>query len=100
MVKCGLYRDFQEFRCIYELFRVLDMIRKRKKTVSGPIDLPQELYLLPLASVQRQLCLFFLSKEWLHIEVVGMINDGILMLKINEETLREYLNVLHQKEET
>lgn len=43
---------------------------------------------------------FFLSKEWLHIEVVGMIIGGILKSKMNEETLRATLKLIHQREET
>lgn len=73
MVKYGLSRDFLEFRSIYELLGVLDILsRKRKKIVSCPRDLPPELYLLPPTPVRCNLVSFFsIKKNGFHIEVAG-----------------------------
>lgn len=53
MVNYSLSGDFQEFRFVYVLLRVPDMLsRERKKTQPNALEIcPPELYLLPYSAL-------------------------------------------------
>lgn len=68
MANYGLSGDFQEFRFVYEPFRVPDMLsRKRKKTKLNAIGICRQncIFFLLLPQSRGNLVCFFYQEEWL-----------------------------------